>query len=182
MDDDLLIREAIRQRHLRRSGRSLAGTLALAVFFGAIGYTLVFHPGVISANVPYSGAAVAPVLVAVGGVACLIAVLFILGAVGGARPQAPWGDPVSGDCPTCGKQALRQDEEVVREAGGLATTARGTVTLCQTPGCDYAAAEVAAPGRLSRPASYHLPAHRDPSPETAPCRRCRQRPRRSWVA
>jgi hypothetical protein len=147
MDEDLLIRAAIRQRHLRRTGWSLAGALGLAVFFGAVGYTLALHPGVISANVPYSGGLLQPVLVAIGVVACLISVLFILAAASGARPRTPWGDPLPGDCPTCGKAALRQDEVVVREAGGLTTIARGTVTLCQTADCDYAAATVITPGQ-----------------------------------
>jgi hypothetical protein len=146
MDEDLLIREAIRQQQLRRSGKSLAGTLALAAFFGLVGYTLVFHPGVISANVPFSASFLEPVLVVIGGVACLISVLFILGAVS-ARPRTPWGEPVPGDCPTCGKAALREDETILREPGSLATTITGTVTLCQGPDCDYAAATVITSGR-----------------------------------
>jgi len=147
VDEDLLIREAIRQRRLRRTGRSLTGTLALAAFFAAIGYTLVFHPGVISANVPYSNGFLQPVLVVIGGVSCLISVLFIIGAASGARPRTPWGDPVPGDCPTCGQPALRQDEAILREAGGLAAAVRGTVTLCQAPDCDYAAATVITAGK-----------------------------------
>ena len=146
MDEDLLIREAIRQQRLRRSGKSLAGMLALAAFFGVVGYTLVFHPGVISANVPFSSSLLQPVLVVIGGIACLTSVLFIFGAISGARPRTPWGEAVPGDCPDCGKPALRADETVLREAGGLATTVRGTVTLCQSAGCDYAAATVITPG------------------------------------
>lgn len=147
VDEDLLIREAIRQQRLRRTGKSLAGMLALAAFFAVVGYTLVFHPGVISANVPFSSGVLQPVLVVIGGLACLVSVLFIIGAASGARPRTPWGDPVPGDCPNCGKPALRQDEAVVREAGGLATAVRGTVTLCQAPDCDYAAATVISPGQ-----------------------------------
>jgi hypothetical protein len=145
MDEDLLIREAIRQQQLRRSGKSLAGTLALAAFFGIVGYTLVFHPGVISANVPFSAPFLQPVLVVIGGVACLISVLFILAAASGARPRTPWGESVPGECPTCGKPALREDETVVREPGGPTTIVRGTVTLCQASDCDYAAATVITP-------------------------------------
>jgi hypothetical protein len=139
-DDELLIQEAIRQRELHRSGKSLAGTLARAVFFGAVGYVLAFHSGVITYSMPYSSSfPLGTVLVVFGILAFLIAVVFLANAVSGARPRAPWGDPASGDCPVCGEPALRQDGVLLRDGRTLKTAASGTVTFCETPGCPYAA-------------------------------------------
>ena len=137
--DDLLIQEAIKHRHLHRSGRSLGGALALAVFFGAAGYLLAFHPGVIIYSLPYpSGFPLRAVLVGCGILAFLVAVLFLADAVSGARPRAPWGDLVPGACPVCGER-LRQDGILLREGRTLKTAASGTVTLCETPRCPYTA-------------------------------------------
>lgn len=141
-DDELLTQEAIRRRGLHRSGKSLAGTLALAVFFGAMGYLLAFHSGLIinSYSMPYpSSFPLGAVLVVLGILALLIAVVFLANAVSGARPRAPWGDPASGDCPVCGEPALRQDGVLLRDGRTLKTAVSGTVTLCETPGCPYAA-------------------------------------------
>jgi hypothetical protein len=139
-DDELLIQEAIRRRRLHRSGKSLGGTLALAVFFTAVGYVLAFHSGVITYSMPYpSSFPLGAVLVVFGIFAFLIAVVFLANAVSGARPRAPWGDPASGDCPVCGEPALRQDGILLRDGPTLKTAASGTVTLCETPGCPYAA-------------------------------------------
>jgi hypothetical protein len=138
--DELLIQEAIRQRGLYRSGKSLVGTLALAAFFGAVGYVLAFHSGVITYSMPYSSSfPLGAVLVALGILVFPIAVVFLANAVSGARPRAPWGDPASGDCPVCGEPALRQDDMLLRDGLTLKTAASGTVTLCGTPGCPYAA-------------------------------------------
>ena len=140
MDDELLIQEAIRQRGLHRSGKSLVGTLALAVCFGAVGYVLAFHPGVITYSMPYSNSfPLGGVLVVWGILTFLIAGVFLANAVSGARPRAPWGDPAPGDCPVCGEPALRQDGMLLRDGPTLKTAASGTVTLCETPGCPYAA-------------------------------------------
>jgi hypothetical protein len=141
-DDELLIQEAIRRRGLHRSGKSLVGTLASAVFFGAVGYVMAFHSGVITYSMPYpSSFPLGAVLVALGILAFLIAVVFLANAVSGARPRAPWGDPASGDCPVCGEPALREDGVLLRDGLTLKTAASGTVTLCETPSCPYAAAK-----------------------------------------
>jgi hypothetical protein len=138
--DDLLIKEAIRQRQLHRSGKSLGGVLALAVFFCAAGYVLAFHSGVITYSMPYaSGFPLGTVLVICGILAFLVAVLFLVDAASGARPGAPWGDPAAGTCPVCGEPALRQDGILLREGGTLKTAANGAVTLCGSPGCPYTA-------------------------------------------
>jgi len=138
--DDLLIREAIRQRKSHRSGKSLAGTLALAAFFAAVGYVLAFRPGLINNNMPYpDGFPLNAVLAACGVLVLLVAAVFLANAVRGARPRAPWGDPVAGDCPVCSEPALRQDAILLREEGTLVATASGTVTLCESPGCPHAA-------------------------------------------
>ena len=139
--DDLLIREAIRQRRMHRSGKSLGGALVLAAFFGAAGYALAFHSGAITYSMPYrSGFPLGAILVICGILAFLVAGLFVADAVSGARPRAPWGDPVPGDCPVCGQPALRQDGILLREGRTLKTAASGTVTLCETPSCPHAVA------------------------------------------
>jgi len=140
--DDLLIREAIRQRQSHRSGKSLAGTLALAVFFAVVGYVLAFHPGLINNNMPYpDGFPLDAVLAICGVLVLLVAAVFLANAVRGGRPRAPWGDPVDGDCPVCSEPALRQDAILLREEGTLVVTASGTVILCESPGCPHAAVE-----------------------------------------
>jgi Kef-type K+ transport system membrane component KefB len=140
--DDLLIREAIRQRQLHRSGKSLAGALVLGVFFAAVGYVLAFDPGLINNNMPYpDGFPLNTVLTICGVLVLLVAAVFVASAVRGARPRAPWGDPVAGDCPVCNEPALRQDAILLREKGTLVTVASGTVTLCESPGCPHAAVE-----------------------------------------
>jgi len=140
--DDLLIREAIRQRQSHRSGKSLAGAIALAVFFAVVGYVLAFRPGLINNNMPYPDSfPLGAVLTVLGILVLLVAAVFVAFAVRGARPRAPWGDPVDGDCPVCGEAALRQDAILLREKGTLVTMAAGTVTLCDSPGCPHAAVQ-----------------------------------------
>jgi hypothetical protein len=145
-EDQLLIQEAIRRRRLQRSGKFLAGVITLAVFFGAVGFLLTFHSGTITYTEPYSAYTssfpLGDVLVPLGILALLVAVVFVVCAVTAALPDAPWGDPAPGDCPVCGNPALRQDDLTVREGLSL-DPARGTVTLCTSPDCTYAAAAVA---------------------------------------
>jgi hypothetical protein len=140
--DDLLIQEAIRRRRARRSGRSLAGALARAVFFGGVGFTLAFHSGVITYSLPFSsGFPLSAVLVVLGVLALAVAVVFAASAVPAARRRAPWGDPAPGECPVCGEDALRQDDTRLWDDSTLRTVATGTVTLCGTPDCPYAAVQ-----------------------------------------
>lgn len=140
-DEELLTEEATRQRRSRRSGRFLAGMLALAAFFGAVGYVMV-HPGTVTYGTVYSSSfPLGALLFAFGILDFAVAVILLVGAAYGARPRVPWGDPAPGDCPTCGHPALRQDDIVRWERGDtLKPVASGTVTLCETPGCEYATA------------------------------------------
>ena len=85
MDEELLIQEAIRQRRFRRSRKSLAGAAMMVVLFGAVGFLLVVHPGVITGNVPYSDGFLQPVLIVIGVAAFLVAALLVVGTVSGAR-------------------------------------------------------------------------------------------------
>jgi hypothetical protein len=68
-----------------------------------------------------------------------------------ANPLARWGDGDPGTCPLCGQRGLRQEkvEYTGWEEGhpevGIKKGPRGIVTLCQTPGCAYAAATVTTP-------------------------------------
>jgi len=142
MDEELLIQEALRQRRRQRTGMSLAGALALAVFFAAVGFLLAAHPGAITIGLPYpfSPDFLGPVLTAFGVIALLIAASFVVTAVSGPRPRDPWGEPAPGDCPACGQPALRSGEVTVWEASTLLAVASGTVTLCGTPGCPHATA------------------------------------------
>lgn len=144
-DEELLIQEALRQRRRQRTGMSLAGALALAVFFAAVGFLLAAHPGAITFGLPYSFSPdfLGPVLTAFGVVALLIAASFLVTALSGAGPRDPWGEPVSGDCPACGQPALRSGEVTRWEASTLKVAASGTVTLCETPCCPHATASPA---------------------------------------
>jgi hypothetical protein len=90
-------------------------------------------------------------LLVIGLIAFAIAGLLIAGALFFANPLARWGDAVPGTCPRCGKRALRQEKveytgwEEGRPEAGIKKGPRGIVTLCETPGCLYAAATVTTP-------------------------------------
>lgn len=156
MDEELLIQEAVRLRRRQHTGRSLAGAIVLAAFFLAVGFLLVVHPGLVTYGVPYSfgvptwtlpssfsPAELTTVLMACGGVALIAGASFLVAAVSRFQPGAPWGDRAAGDCPACGQQALRSSEVIRWEDNTLKEVCRGTVTLCETPGCPHAAASVA---------------------------------------
>ena len=154
-DEELLIREAIRLRGRLRTGKSLAGALVLAIFFLVVGFMLAVYPGLVTYSVPYSfgvptytlpssfsPGVLTAVLMACGGVALIAGASFLVAAVSGFKPGAPWADPAPGDCPACGQPALRSGEVIRWEANTLREVCRGTVTLCETPGCPHASASV----------------------------------------
>ena len=143
--EELLIREALRQRRRQRTSMSQAGALALGVFFAAVGFLLAAHPGAVTFGLPYSFSPgfLGPVLTVFGVVALLIAASFVVTAVSGALPRNPWGEPVPGDCPACGQPALRSAEVTGWAASTLRVVASGTVTLCETPDCPHATASAA---------------------------------------
>lgn len=145
-DEELLIQEAIRQRDWVRSGKSLGAVIALAVFFGAVGYLMAGHPGIITFGTPYSSSfPLGAFLSAFGVLEIGAAALLLTAAVRLARPRAAWGDPSTGACPVCGQEALRQDEVLLREGNTLNTRASGRVIICGTPDCRHASAGVAGP-------------------------------------
>src|SRR5262249_48021694 len=79
-----------------------------------------------------------PVLTTLGILGLGIAGFFLLAAFA-SSPMASWGNKVPGNCSSCGEDRLRSGTV----SGGTATDApRGIVTLCETPGCDYAGARV----------------------------------------
>jgi hypothetical protein len=146
-EEELLIQVAIRQRNRDRSGWSLAGLEALAVFFGAVGYLMAFHPGTITYGAPDpSSFPLGAFLSFFGFLELLAAALLVVAIVRRVRSGAAWGNPVPGDCPLCGQAALRQDEVLLRAGNTLNTRASGTVTVCGTPDCRHASAEVARSG------------------------------------
>jgi len=141
-DEELLVQEAIRQRKRDRSGGFLGGMVALAAFLGVAGYLMVFHWGVITYGTPDSSSfPLGPVLAVFGIAELMAAALLLVTAVRWARSRPAWGDPAPGDCPLCGQAALRQDEVLLREGNTLNTRARGTVVTCATRDCAYAKAE-----------------------------------------
>lgn len=139
-DEDILIQAARAERGKHRSGASMAGMLAVAAIFGAAGALLIFLPHIV-AVIPLIGAFSAAVMVTMGVVAFAIAGFFLLAAFA-SSPLASWGSPVPGDCPTCGHPRLRSDTVPGPAGGTLRDGLRGVVTLCETPGCDYATARV----------------------------------------
>jgi hypothetical protein len=146
-EEELLIQEAIRQRDRDRSGKSLFYMGTLATFFGAVGYLMAFHAGIITYGTPDSNSFPLGTFLSVFGfLELLVAVLLIVTAVRRAWSDASWGDPIPGDCPVCGQAALRRDEVLLREGNTLITRGSGTVIVCGTRDCGHASAEVAGSG------------------------------------
>jgi len=151
-DENLLIDAANSQRKSHKRGANLFATLTLAAVFAAVGWFLLFWLRPLIKSIPLlpSGSVTTGLLV-IGLVAFAIAGLLIAGAVFFANPLSRWGDAIPGACPRCGKRNLRQEKveytgwEEGHPEAGLKKGPRGIVTLCETRGCDYAAATVTGP-------------------------------------
>ena len=148
-DEDILIQEARSERGQHRSGASMAGMLGVAAAFGVVGCFLIFVPRLITMLVPLPvslllGGFSLPVFGTLGVVALSIAAFFLLAAFA-SSPLASWGNKLPGDCPSCGEAHLRSDTVPGTASGTVKDAPRGVVTLCETPGCDYAAARVTRP-------------------------------------
>jgi hypothetical protein len=144
-DEDFLIRAARAERGRHRSGASMGAMLGTAVAFGAVGSLLIFVPALVRTLLPgplaLLGGFSLPILVTLGIVAFAIAGMFLLGALA-SSPLASWGNAVPGNCPSCGQPRLRSDMVPGSTGENLKGGARGIVTLCENPDCDYAAARV----------------------------------------
>ena len=147
-DEDILIQAARAERGQHRSGASMGASLGVAIALAVVGGVLIVVPRMISALLPgplkLLGFGV-PILVIVGIVAFAIAGLFLLSALA-SSPFAAWGSAAPGNCPQCGEARLRSDTVPGPASGSPASGPRGIVTLCETPGCDYAGARVTRPG------------------------------------
>jgi hypothetical protein len=144
-DEDTLIKAARAERGQHRSGASMFAMLGVAVAFGVVGCLLIFLPHLISMLLPgplrLLGGSSIPVFITLGIGALGIAGFFLLAAFA-SSPLASWGNKVPGDCPSCGQPRLRSDTVPSGTSGNVRDAPRGIVTLCETPGCDYAAARV----------------------------------------
>lgn len=144
-DEDTLIQEARTERRQHRSGASMVAMLGVAVAFGAVGCLLIFLHHLVSTLLPgplrLLGGFSLPLFITLGVLALAIAGFFLLAALA-SSPLASWGNKVQGDCPTCGQPRLRSDTVPSAASGNVRDAPRGVVTLCETPGCDYAAARV----------------------------------------
>jgi hypothetical protein len=145
-DEDILIQAARAERGQHRSGASMAGMLGVAAAFGVVGCFLLFVPRLITMLIPLPvslllGGFSLPVFVTLGVVALGIAGFFLLAAFT-SSPLASWGTKLPGNCPTCGHPRLRSDTVPGSTSGTARNAPRGIVTLCETPGCDYATAHV----------------------------------------
>ena len=148
-DEDILIQTARSERGQHRSGASMVGMLGAAAAFGVVGGFLIFVPRLIAMLVPLPvslllGGFSLPIFVTLGVVALGIAAFFLLAAFA-SSPLASWGNKLPGNCPTCGEARLRSDTVPGAASGTVRDAPRGVVTLCETPGCDYAAARVTRP-------------------------------------
>lgn len=147
-DEDTLIQAARVERGQHRSGASMFAMLGVAVAFGVVGCLLIFLPHLISMLLPgplrLLGGFSIPAFIALGIGALGIAGFFLLAALA-SSPLASWGNKVPGDCPSCGQSRLRSDTVPGGMSGNVRDAPRGVVTLCETPGCDYAAARVTRP-------------------------------------
>ena len=153
-DEDILIQAARSERGQHRSGASMAGMLGAAVAFGAVGGFLIFLPRLIAKLLPLPlslllGGFSLAVFITLGIIALGIAGFFLLAAFA-SSPLASWGNKLAGDCPNCGQARLRSDTVPGGTSGTVRDAPRGIVTLCETPGCDYATARVT---RASGPTS-----------------------------
>jgi hypothetical protein len=145
-DEEILIQAARAERGQHRSGASMAGMLGVAIAFGVVGGLLIFVPRVIAMILPGSlslilGGLSVPIFVTLGILALGIGGFFLLAAFA-SSPLASWGNKVPGDCPTCGHPRLRSDMVPGATSSPAKDSPRGIVTLCETPGCDYATARV----------------------------------------
>jgi hypothetical protein len=144
-DEDILIKAARAERGQHRSGASMGASLGVAIALAAVGAALVFLPRVVSVLLPgplrLLGGFGIPVFVILGIVAFAIAGLFFLSALA-SSPLASWGSAVPGNCPQCGEPRLRSDMVPGSAGENLKDGPRGIVTLCETPGCAYAAARI----------------------------------------
>jgi hypothetical protein len=144
-DEDTLIQAARAERGQHRSGASMFAVLGVAVTFGVVGCLLIFLPHLVSMLLPgplrLLGGFSMPIFITLGIVALGIAGFFLLAAFA-SSPLASWGTKVPGDCPSCSQPRLRSDTVPGGTSGNVRDAPRGIVTLCETPGCDYAAARV----------------------------------------
>jgi len=143
-DEDILIEAARAERKQYRSGASMFGMLGVAGAFGATGGVLIFGSHLVTRFLagPFSllGGFSMPIFTTLGIVALGIAAFFLLAAFV-SSPLAAWGDRLPSDCPTCGQSGLRAGT-VSGRTGDTGNGPRGVVTLCEAPGCSYAAARV----------------------------------------
>lgn len=148
-DEDVLIQMARAERRLHRSGASMAAMLAVAVVFGVAGFLLIFGPHLVGMLLPWPFRLVRvlsmPITITLGVIALGFAGFFLLAAFA-SSPLASWGTKVPGDCPSCGQPRLRSDTVPGATGGNVTDAPRGIVTLCETPGCDYATARVTRAG------------------------------------
>ena len=144
-DEDTLIQAARAERAQHRSGASMFAMLGIAVAFGVAGFLLIFLPHFVSMLLPWPfrflGGVSMPIFITVGIVALGVGGFFLLAALA-SSPMASWGNKVPGECPNCGQPRLRSDTVPGGMSGNVRDAPRGIVTLCETPGCDYAAAQV----------------------------------------
>jgi hypothetical protein len=148
-DEEILIQAARSERGQHRSGASMVGMLGVAAAFGVVGCFLIFVPRLIAMLLPLPlslllGGFSLPVFITLGVIALGITGFFLLAAFA-SSPLASWGNKLPGDCPSCGQARLRSDTVPAGTSSTVRDAPRGIVTLCETSGCDYAAARVTRP-------------------------------------
>jgi hypothetical protein len=152
-DEDILIQAARAERKQHRSGASMFAMLGVAMAFGVVGYLLIFVPRLVATVLPgplsLLGGFSALVFTTLGIVALGVAGFFLLAAFA-SSPLASWGNKLPRECPSCGQPRLRSDTVSGQTGDTPGDAPRGIVTLCETPGCDYAAVRVT---RTNGPAS-----------------------------
>lgn len=148
-DEDTLIRLARAERGQHRSGASMIAMLGVAAAFGVVGCVLIFVPHLVAVFLPgplsILGGFSVPIFVTLGILALGIAGFFLLAAFA-SSPLASWGSKLPQDCPSCGQPGLRSGTVPGGASGTVRDAPRGVVTLCETPGCDYASARVTRAG------------------------------------
>ncbi|TDU05963.1 hypothetical protein EDD99_4505 [Streptomyces sp. 846.5] len=143
---DALIRQAVKERESRRSGRARTVAVLVLLALFVLGLVLAFavYPGHSGDTYSYQDMlhrqrAGHPLALVLGVVAIVIAALAIAPVLYALDPAKLWGTRRPENCPRCHRPNLREKPMTHTETRGrVQTTSYGVVTLC-TAGCGFAA-------------------------------------------
>ena len=144
-DEDTLIQAARAERSQHRSGASMVAMLGVAVALGVAGCLLIFVPHLVTMLLPgplrLLGGLLGDCLHHPGH--CCPRDRRVLPAGGACVESAGLvGEQAAGGLPELWPASVALDTVPGGTSGTVRDAPRGIVTLCETPGCNYAAARV----------------------------------------